>query len=49
MLPVRPVELRASPNEKMPPSEATSQYRRRPGTAAMPTTGLLRTMLPVLP
>ena len=33
----------------MPPSEATSQYPPPSGVAAMPTTGLLRSMLPVLP
>ena len=39
----------ASPKVKMPPSEATSQYPLVLGVAAMPTTGLLSVMPPVLP
>ena len=48
MLPVDPQNL-ASPKEKMPPSEATSQYPPPSGVAAMPTTGLLSAMPPVDP
>ena len=33
----------------MPPSEATSQYPPPSGVTAMPTMGLFRRMLPVLP
>ena len=33
----------------MPPSEATTQYPAPSGVAAMPTTGLLRTVPPVEP
>ena len=40
---------RASPKVKMPPSEATSQYPLVLGVTAMPTTGSLRCMPPVLP
>ncbi len=39
----------ASPYEKIPPSEATSQYPPPSGVDAIPTTGLFSTMLPVLP
>ena len=46
--PVEPKNC-ASPNEKMPPSEATSQYPLPSGVEAMPTIGLLRVMPPVEP
>ncbi len=39
----------ASPKEKTPPSEATSQYPLLPGVPAMPTTGSLRVIVPVEP
>ena len=48
MAPVEPWKG-ASPKEKMPPSEATSQYPEPPGSAAMPTMGRLRCMAPVEP
>jgi hypothetical protein len=34
----------ASPNEKIPPSEATSQYPLPSGVEAMPTVGALRSI-----
>ena len=39
----------ASPNAKMPPSEATSQYPSPSGVGAMPTIGLLSAIPPVEP
>ena len=39
----------ASPKEKMPPSEATSQYPWPDGVAAMPTMGRLSFRSPVEP
>jgi hypothetical protein len=48
MAPVEP-RKRASPKEKIPPSEATSQYPLPDGVAAMPTMGRLRRMAPVEP
>ncbi len=46
-----PVEPRkaASPKEKIPPSEATSQYPCPLAVGAMPTTGLLSFSAPVEP
>ena len=48
MAPVDPSNL-AFPNEKMPPSDATSQYPWLVLVPAMPTTGRLRWMAPVEP
>src|SRR2546423_14181065 len=46
-----PVEPRkeALPNEKTPPSEATSQYPCREGVASIPTMGFASLMPPVEP
>src|SRR5260370_36386309 len=46
-----PVDPRkeASPNEKTPPSGATSQYPCREGVASMPTMGFASLMPPVEP
>ena len=46
--PIEPLNLEA-PKEKIPPSEATSQYPRPDGWAAMPTMGLLSGVAPVEP
>ena len=48
---IAPVEPRntASPNEKIPPSAATSQYPRPLGVDAIPTIGWLSLMAPVEP
>jgi hypothetical protein len=48
MSPVDPKKA-ASPNVKMPPSDATSQYPRPVGVDAMPTIGWLSRMSPVEP
>ena len=48
MSPVEPKNW-ASPNEKMPPSEAVSQYPSPSGVGAIPTIGRLRCMPPVDP
>src|ERR1041385_5758374 len=46
--PVLPCKA-ASPNEKIPPSEPTSQYPAPVGVAAIETIGLFRCIPPVLP
>ena len=48
MLPVEPWNP-ASPKEKMPPSEATSQYPLEEGVDAMPTIGWLSGRPPIEP
>ena len=48
MLPVEPWNV-ASPNAKMPPSDATDQYPLPDGVAAIPTIGRLRCLPPIEP
>jgi hypothetical protein len=48
MAPVDPAK-RASPNEKMPPSDPTSQYPWPLGVGAIPTMGALSGRLAALP